>query len=393
MVERNNITFGSYIKEMEKRKTNGLEVTLIILSHLLRQHIGVLVSDLLWTSANVELDQLGLFYIFSKGKFLGCSRKQRIPLKLKVSELVKDILKEDYSDKIKEAATVLTPKRGNLLKADEAFDSYDKDKVLSPILEKNSTEPSQLSEDNLTQPVFPPRDEVTMVHLNSPNISQEAIVSAKQGSDSVIDKPVGYEKVEYGCAKCSSQFESLQGYYSHMFEDHRIRKKVRHPPKIIRTYVKLQEVCDDRQQTVQHEPDNSMECAYCEREFLTHGNLRLHLRNQHPLFKPDFCSHCPRVFYADDGLEKHMHEFHNETNGGKFTQNMVNTEDNLKVSSITEKPNEEPESDKTKNRQSRSRKNDPLGLQSDVASVQGKMNHQGKNNLRCIHKKYIVITV
>ena len=333
-----------------------MEVTLMILSHLLRQHVGVLVSDFVWLSANVELEQIGIFFIFSKGKFLGCSRKKRIPLKLKVTDLVSQVFKEDNVEEIEEAATVSTPKRGNMLKAHEAFESYDKDKVLSPILDKDSTESIQVPVDIVMQPVFPPRQQVTMLDLKSAKNNEQPIDLRKQGSDSVEHEPVGYEKVEYGCAKCPSKFESLQGYYTHMFDDHQIRKKVRHPPKIIRTYVKLQEHHDDMQPTLLHEPNNSMECAYCERQFLTHGNLRLHLRNEHPLFKSDFCSHCPRVFYFEDGLQKHINECHVETNGGQFADKVVNKEENLIASLDEDQCEEEPKSELTQHRQSRSRK-------------------------------------
>ena len=79
---------------------------------------------------------------------------------------------------------------------------------------------------------------------------------------------------------------------------------------MIRTYVKLN---DDKEADLPPkvaEPDDSLECMYCEKQYLTHNLLRRHLDRDHPLYKPQLCDKCERVFYSKDALSTHMMQEH-----------------------------------------------------------------------------------
>ena len=57
-----------------------MDVTLKILSGLIRQHIAVLIGDTIWLDMNIELSQVGLFYIYENNTFYGCWPKIREPI-------------------------------------------------------------------------------------------------------------------------------------------------------------------------------------------------------------------------------------------------------------------------------------------------------------------------
>ena len=57
-----------------------MDVTLKILSGLIRQHIAVLIGDTIWLDMNIELNQVGLFYIYENNTFYGCWPKNREPI-------------------------------------------------------------------------------------------------------------------------------------------------------------------------------------------------------------------------------------------------------------------------------------------------------------------------
>ena len=57
-----------------------MDVTLKILSGLIQQHIAVLIGDTIWLDMNIELNQVGLFYIYENNTFYGCWPKNREPI-------------------------------------------------------------------------------------------------------------------------------------------------------------------------------------------------------------------------------------------------------------------------------------------------------------------------
>ena len=75
-----NISYDQYIEFMESDQTNGLEITLKLISEIMCQHVCCLVSDYIWVSSEVPFNQMGLFFILKDGKFSGCSRRNGSPL-------------------------------------------------------------------------------------------------------------------------------------------------------------------------------------------------------------------------------------------------------------------------------------------------------------------------
>ena len=327
---------------MNDKVTNGMDITLKVMSKMVKQHIGVLISNFLWLSSDVDLTQIGVFFMYKDKKFFGCSRKYGIDIDL--SEMLKyyktslssdedrstaaEFVKEDVNSRGKEnndsepQCAVSTPNTSKKqIDAAEAFKEYGQQQVLSPIVQNtdnSSYEPLNLS---TSRAVFPPREHISYIpsptkgkHItdkgNTDASVDEAVVRRDWEQIPDVHKPSGYEKVEYGCAKCDEKFMSTQGYYTHMFDVHKIRKKIRHPPKLIKTYVKLIEDKEEDVLPIVAEPDDSLECVYCEKQYLTHKLLRRHLDRDHPLFQPKFCNNCDRVFYTKDALSTHMLQEH-----------------------------------------------------------------------------------
>ena len=65
-----------------------MEVTLKVISHLVKQHVCVLLGDSLWVSSNIKLNQAGIFYVFKDGKFHGCSRIEFEALRFDFKEMM-----------------------------------------------------------------------------------------------------------------------------------------------------------------------------------------------------------------------------------------------------------------------------------------------------------------
>ena len=87
MKERRSL-YKEYVQQMERGRTNGMEVTLKVISHLVKQHVCVLLGDSLWLSSDIKLTQAGIFYVFKDGKFHGCSRIKIEPLRFNFNEMM-----------------------------------------------------------------------------------------------------------------------------------------------------------------------------------------------------------------------------------------------------------------------------------------------------------------
>ena len=89
LVERSS-TFESYLRQLEKGRTNGMEVTLKIISHMVKQHVCVLVQNFLWLSADIDIDHAGIFYMYQDGVFHGCTRLTYEALPINFTEMLQE---------------------------------------------------------------------------------------------------------------------------------------------------------------------------------------------------------------------------------------------------------------------------------------------------------------
>ena len=334
MKERKSL-YKEYIQQMERKRTNGMEVTLKVISHLVKQHVCVLLGDSLWVSSDIKLDQAGIFYVFNDGKFHGCSRIEFEPLRFDFNHMLsvatyavkvypssaknQPPLKEQNSDDNRSSRRKpATPRR--LSRSVEHYASTPKvgsetdtanilqESVLSPIKVRNQEE--EMSPNNSghvdAQPVFPIQPVLLTIAEGQPgnNESGEQITEqVKQITHDHAAQPVGFEATEYECRKCSEQFTTMDGYYVHMFSVHKIRNPKRNKPILKRVFQQLD------QNTIRPNPignqDDSMDCGYCDQHYLTHGSLRSHLTKVHVNQPSYFCDTCDRAFYVDNVRDKH----------------------------------------------------------------------------------------
>ena len=327
--------YKEYIQQMERKRTNGMEVTLKVISHLVKQHVCVLLGDSLWVSSDIKLNQAGIFYVFNDGKFHGCSRIEFEPLRFDFNHMLsvatyavkvypsstknQPALMEQNSDENRSSRRKpATPRR--LDRSVEHYASTPKvgletdssnilqQSVLSPIKVRNQEEEmSANNSGNLdAQPVFPIQPVLLTIAEGEPgnNESGEQITEqVKKITEDHAAQPVGFEATEYECRKCSEQFTTMDGYYVHMFSQHKIRNPKRNKPILKRVFQQLNE------NTIRPNPignqDDSMDCGYCDQHYLTHGSLRSHLTKVHVNQPSYFCDTCDRAFYVDSVRDKH----------------------------------------------------------------------------------------
>ena len=328
---------------MQRRRTNGMEVTLKVISHLVKQHVCVLVADSLWLSSDIKLTQAGIFYVFKDGKFHGCLRIELEPLRFNFNEMMsvstyalqvnpsRGTKKSDLQEQISDDSRTSKRKPATPRRLGRSVEHYASTPKVSfniesgDILEKSGLSPitsNTLEEDQSShittaassQPVFPPQPVLLSICEGDEgkNQSGEQItdqvktISAQNSQD-----PAGYEATEYACRKCGEQFTTIDGYYVHMFSMHKIRNKKRHKPIIKRVFQKL----DGNTKSQEKVPskDDSMDCGYCDKHYLTHLSLRNHLINVHKDQPAYFCDNCNRVFYVDSVRDSHCANcFHDE---------------------------------------------------------------------------------
>ena len=342
---------------------------------MVKQHVCVLIQNFLWLSADIDIDHAGIFYMYQDGVFHGCTRLTYEALPIHYSEMLQEygsievpqpqssivnrsqlhasseIGGEQSTDKM--SNSVVSSNSRNVLpiqnvsqdsntntsnekegerKTDDAvqpsaqgnadnevhqstpvvqsrksdaepFAQYSRDEVLSPIRKQQDQGTAQ-------QSVFPTRAEdynqqmnVTSDSANQPGPITR-IIQAQE--------PIAVECFCYGCKKCGQTFQSEQGYYNHMFGSHRIRNPNLHPPIITKRFDKVNTSTD---KTIPSGIDNSMECGYCSKEYLSYTSLKYHIGVHHESMPAYFCPSCDKVFYVDSQLDAHYASVHeNEFN-------------------------------------------------------------------------------
>ena len=312
-----------------------MEITLKILSGLFRQHVGLLIEDYVWIDKEVELKQIGLFYIYQNEKFYGCTKAHCEPLIIDMKEMdrlypsnarvgneenlvnrsmLMDSMSpnlsrqqntEESSHSVKRS-TPIVPSSSN---AEDAFVNYDKDKVLSPI---NPACPQVLREiqGNIDlQPVFPPRGISTVIEdpADDEQITANSLGTGENANNTSIadNPPIGYTIVKFRCKRCDEIFNTDQGYFNHIFKVHKCRSKKRNPPVLEKTFIAIPGRTKGHVEEV-YQPDDDLDCGICDRSLFSHKLLRRHVKNEHPDFKPFLCPYCDFLLFFEENYMQHM---------------------------------------------------------------------------------------
>ena len=195
--------------------------------------------------------------------------------------------------------------------------------IPSSVVDRNQS--SNTASESSSQPVFPPQPVLLTVsqgHDGNNQSGEQITDQVKQLSASNSQDPAGYEATEYACRKCAEQFSSIDGYYVHMFTKHKIRNKKRHKPIVKRVFQQL----DATKITQEKLPvnDDSMDCGYCDKHYLTYMSLRKHLINVHKDQPAYFCDNCNKAFYVDSVRDTHCANCFHDEGSKKNTESRPN---------------------------------------------------------------------
>ena len=84
MSER-DIDVDKYYQAMKMLKTSGLDITVLILSHLLKVKTLILVRDFLWKSVEADINDFDVFLmLFTSGRFVSASPQNKSKLEMEV---------------------------------------------------------------------------------------------------------------------------------------------------------------------------------------------------------------------------------------------------------------------------------------------------------------------
>ena len=73
-LRRRDIDVDKYYTAMKTLKTSGLDITVLILSHLLKVKTLILVRDFVWKSIEAEFTDFDVFLmLFTSGRFVSAS--------------------------------------------------------------------------------------------------------------------------------------------------------------------------------------------------------------------------------------------------------------------------------------------------------------------------------
>ena len=352
-----------------------MEVTLKIISHLVKQHVCVLIQNFLWLSADIDIDHAGIFYMYQDGVFHGCTRLTYEPLQINYTEMLQqytsievaqpqsnivnrsqlhassEVDGEQSTDKLSQS--VVSAENANVLpmtdvrhdlqtnmsaekegepKTDDARqsippgDTGNEVHQSTPVVQsrKSDAEPfAQYSRNEVLSPIRKQNDQVmaqqSVFPTRTKDYNQQMIVSSDTANQPgpitriiQAQEPIAVESFCYGCKKCGQTFQSEQGYYNHMFESHRIRNPNLHRPIITKRFDKVNTSTD---KINPRDVDNSMECGYCSKEYLSYTCLKYHIGVEHESMPAYFCPSCDKVFYVDSQLDAHYATVHaNEFN-------------------------------------------------------------------------------
>ena len=92
-MRRRDIDVDEYYKAMKTLKTSGLDITVLILCHLLKVKTLVLVHDFLWKSVEAEVNDFDvLLMLFTSGHFVSASARNKSKIEMEVPVFARPLI-------------------------------------------------------------------------------------------------------------------------------------------------------------------------------------------------------------------------------------------------------------------------------------------------------------
>ena len=84
-MKKHDIDVEEYYQAMKMLKTSGLDITVLILSHLLKVKTLILIRDFLWKSVEADVNDFDVFLmLFTSGRFVSASPRNKSKLEMEV---------------------------------------------------------------------------------------------------------------------------------------------------------------------------------------------------------------------------------------------------------------------------------------------------------------------
>ena len=90
---KRGIDIEEYYQAMKTMKTSGLDITVLILSHLLKVKTLILIRDILWKSVEADVNDFDVFLmVFTSGRFVSASARNKTKLELEVPVFARTLI-------------------------------------------------------------------------------------------------------------------------------------------------------------------------------------------------------------------------------------------------------------------------------------------------------------
>ena len=84
-MSRREIDVEEYYSAMKTLKTSGLDITVLILCHLLKVKTMILVRDFIWKSIEADMNEFNVFLmLFTSGRFVSASPRNKRKIQMEV---------------------------------------------------------------------------------------------------------------------------------------------------------------------------------------------------------------------------------------------------------------------------------------------------------------------
>ena len=90
---RRDIDVDKYYQAMKTLKTSGLDIMVLILSHLLKVKTLILIRDFLWKSVEGDVNDFDVFLmLFTSGRFVSASPRNKSKLEMEVPVFARTLI-------------------------------------------------------------------------------------------------------------------------------------------------------------------------------------------------------------------------------------------------------------------------------------------------------------
>ena len=79
-MDAKNLKYHDFVKVLEKKKTNGLDVTFKCLSLMLKKTIIVISEDYLWLSHGINFHDFDVFFVMNQGGEIVVAKQRMVML-------------------------------------------------------------------------------------------------------------------------------------------------------------------------------------------------------------------------------------------------------------------------------------------------------------------------